>query len=83
MWKTFPHIGMKDRMKSESELTLMILECYLRYGPCLSMTDIYAKTRISKKRIGYILSVLEKRGYLTKDKNSAKYVLSKKIAMWV
>lgn len=68
-------------MKSEVELTLMVLECYLRYGPSLSVPDIYTKTRISKTRIKYILSVLEKRGYLTKVKNRGKYMLSKKIAM--
>jgi DNA-binding IclR family transcriptional regulator len=41
------------------------------------------KIKIPKKKVRYILSVLEKRGYLTKDEGTDKYILSKKIAMLV
>ena len=36
-------------------------------------------TRVTKKRIKCILSVLEKRGYIAKGKDSNKYMLSRKI----
>lgn len=70
-------------MKSESELTLMVLECYLKHGPLLSIKDLCVKTDISKKKIKHILSVLEKREYLTKSKNIDEYELGKKIAMLI
>lgn len=70
-------------MKSEAELTLQILECYLRYGPSLSIKNLCMKIKIPNKKAKYILSVLEKRGYLIRDKVSDEYVLSKKIAMLV
>ena len=71
------------KLKSEAELTLQILECYLKYGPSLSINNLCMKIKIPNKKVRYILSVLEKRGYLTKDKNTDKYKLSKKIAMLV
>lgn len=70
-------------MKNDAELTLLILECYLKHGPSLLIKDIYIKTKVSKKKIKYILSILEKRGYLSKAKNTNGYILSKKIAMLV
>jgi len=70
-------------MKSEAELTLLILDCYLKYGPSLSVKDLCIKTKVSKKKIKYILSVLEKRGYLTKTKDTDEYSLSRKIAMLI
>jgi len=41
------------------------------------------KIEIPNKKVRYILSVLEKRGYLTRDKVTNGYILSKKIAMLV
>ncbi len=41
------------------------------------------KIKIPNKKVRYILSVLEKRGYLIRDKVTDEYVLSKKIAMLV
>lgn len=70
-------------MKSEAELTLMVLECYLKHGLSLSIKNLCAKTKISEKKIKHILSVLEKRGYLTKTKDTDEYILSKKIAMLI
>ncbi|MDP2940546.1 MAG: winged helix-turn-helix transcriptional regulator [Candidatus Omnitrophota bacterium] len=70
-------------MKSEAEVTLQILECYLRYGPSLSVKDLCMKIKVSEKKVRYILSVLEKRGYLTKNEVTDGYILSKKIAMLV
>ena len=70
-------------MKSEAELTLLVLECYLKYGPSLSTKDLCIRIKVSEKKIKYILSVLEKRGYLTKAKNTKEYILSKKIAMLI
>jgi DNA-binding IclR family transcriptional regulator len=68
-------------MKNEVELTLTILECYLKYGPSISIEDLCLKTKVSKKRIKRVLSVLENRGYITKGKDSNEYMLSRKIAM--
>ncbi|MBL7132228.1 MAG: hypothetical protein ISS45_12655 [Candidatus Omnitrophica bacterium] len=70
-------------MKSEAELTLSILECYLKHGPSLSIKDLRIKTKISQRKIKYILSVLKKRGYLTKAKDTDAYILSKKITMLI
>lgn len=71
------------KLKSEAELTLQILECYLRYGPSLSIKNLRMKIKVPEEKVRYILSVLEKRGYLTKDKGADKYILSKKIVMLV
>lgn len=68
-------------MKNEAELTLVVLECCLKYGPYITIKDLCLKTRVSKKRIECVLSVLEKRGYITKGKGDDKYMLSGKIAM--
>jgi len=68
-------------MKNEVELTLTILECCLKYGPSISIEDLCLKTKVSKKRIKRVLSVLENRGYITKGKDSNEYMLSRKIAM--
>ena len=70
-------------MRNEAELVLMVLECYLKHGPSLSIKELCAKTNISEKRINRILSVLEKREYLAKSKDAGKYMLTKKIAMLV
>ena len=70
-------------MKSEAELTLIVLECYLKGRPLLSIEDLCLKTGISGKKIRYILSVLERRGYLTKAKDAEEYALSRKIAMLI
>ena len=70
-------------MKSEAELTLSILECYLKHGPLLSIKDLRIKTKVSEKKIEYILSILEKRGYLTKAKDTDEYILSRKIVMLI
>jgi len=70
-------------MKSETELTLSILECYLKHGPSLSIKDLRIKTKVSQRKIKYIFSVLEKRGYLTKVKDRDKYILTRKIAMLI
>lgn len=70
-------------MKSEAELTLLVLECFLKYGPSLSVKDLCIKTKVSEKKIKYILSVLEKRGYLTKAKTTDASMLTKKIAMLI
>ena len=67
-------------MKSEAELTLQILECYLRYGPSLSIKNLCMKIKAPEKKVRYILSVLEKRGYIAKGKDN-EYMLSRKIAM--
>ena len=71
------------KLKSEAELTLQILECYLRYGPSLSIKSLCMKIKVPEKKVRYILLVLEKRGYLTKDEVTDEYILSKKIAMLV
>jgi len=68
-------------MKNEVELTLTILECCLKYGPSISIEDLCLKTKVSKKRIKRVLSVLENRGYITKGKDGNEYMLSRKIAM--
>ena len=70
-------------MKSEAESTLLILECYLKHGPFLSIKDLCVKTKVSEKKIKDILSVLEKRGYLAKVEEGEGYKLSKKIAMLI
>ena len=70
-------------MKSEAELTLSILECYLKHGPSLSIKVLRIKTKISEKNIKHILSILEKREYLIKAKNRNEYILSKKITMLI
>lgn len=70
-------------MKNEAELVLMVLECYLKHGPSISIKDSCTKTKVSEKKIEYILSVLEKRGYLTKAKDTDDYKLTRKIAMLV
>lgn len=70
-------------MRNEAELTLMVLECYLKQGPSASIKDLCVKTKASEKKIKYILSVLEKRGYLTKVKDIDEYILTKKIAMLI
>ena len=67
----------------ETGLTLMVLECYLRHGPCLSIKDLCVKTGVPRQKIEYISLVLEKRGYLIKPKDTDKYMLSKKIAMLI
>ena len=68
-------------MKNEVELTLTILECCLKYGPSISMEDLCLKTKVSKKRIKCVLSILEKRGYITKGKDSNEYMLSRKVVL--
>lgn len=70
-------------MKSEAELTLMILECYLKHGPCLSLKQLCTKVKISDAKAKYILSILAKRGYLKKAEDTDEYALSKKIIMLV
>ncbi|MCK4325389.1 MarR family transcriptional regulator [bacterium] len=70
-------------MKNEAELTLTILGCYLKDGPVLSLKDLCVKTRVPEQRIKHILSILEKRGYLTKAKNTDEYILTKKIVMLI
>ena len=70
-------------MKSEAELTLLVLECYLKHGPFLSTKDLCIKTKVSEKKIKCILLILKKRGYLIKAKNGNEYKLSKKIAMLI
>ncbi|MDP2940528.1 MAG: hypothetical protein Q8O13_10750 [Candidatus Omnitrophota bacterium] len=70
-------------MKNEVELTLLVLECFLKYGPLLSIEDLRIKIKTSEKKIKSILSVLEKRGYLAETKDAGKYMLSKKIAMLI
>lgn len=71
------------KLKNEAELTLIILECYLKRGLALSVKDLCIKTKVSQKKIKYILSVLEKRGYLKKAKNTDEYMLTEKIAMLI
>ena len=68
-------------MKNEVELTLTILKCCLKYGPSITIKDLCLKTKVSKKRMKYVLSVLEKREYITKGKDEDEYMLSGKIAM--
>ncbi|MDP3787048.1 MAG: hypothetical protein Q8R05_05850 [Candidatus Omnitrophota bacterium] len=68
-------------MKSEAELALQILECYLKYGPSLLISDLCKKIKVPKKRIKCVLSILEKRGYIAKGKDSNEYTLSRKIVM--
>ena len=68
-------------MKNEIELTLTILESCLKHGPSITIKDLCLKSKASKKRISYVLSVLEKRGYITKGKDSNEYMLSRSIAM--
>lgn len=70
-------------MKDEAELTLIVLERYLKHGPSLSPEDLCAATKAPETKIKYILLVLEKRGYLTKAKDADEYALSKKIVMLV
>ena len=68
-------------MKNEVELTVTILECCLKYGPSISIGDLCLKTKVSKKRIECVLSVLKNRGYITKGKDSNEYMLSRKIVL--
>jgi len=68
-------------MKNEVELTLTILECCLKYGPSITIRDLCLKTKVSKKKIKCVLSVLEKRGYIAKGKDSNEYMLSRKITL--
>lgn len=86
MWKYIPHIGKinkREKMRSEAELTLMVLECYLKHGPALSIQDLCTTTNISEKKMKYILSILEKRKYVRRSKNTDEYTLSNKIAMLI
>ena len=69
------------KLKSEAELTLTILECCLKFGPSVTIENLCLKTKVSKKRIKCVLSALEKRGYITKGKDSNEYMLSRKIAL--
>lgn len=70
-------------MKNEAELTLVILECFMKYGHTLSTKDLCTKTKISQAKMKYITSVLTKRGYTVKIKNSDEYKLSKNIVMLI
>lgn len=70
-------------MKSEAELTLIVLEYYLKHGPSLLPKDLCAKTKAPETKIRYILSVLEKRGYLTKARGTDEYTLSKRVVMLI
>lgn len=70
-------------MKSEAELTLMVLECFLKHGPSLSIKDLCREIDISEKKIKYILSVLGEKGYLAKAKNADEYMLTEKISMLI
>lgn len=71
-------------MKSQIELTLQILECCLKNGGVLlSIKDLHKKTKASKNKIKCIISVLEKREYLIKIKDSDFYALNKKLAMLI
>lgn len=65
-------------MKNETELTLVILDCFSKHGSSLSLTDLCSKTKVPKARVKRIVSVLEKRGYLTKTEGTSEYVLGKK-----
>ena len=68
-------------MKNEVTTTLIILEYCLKYGPSIIIKDLCLRTKVSKRRIKCILSVLEKRGYITKGEDGDEYMLSRKIAM--
>jgi len=70
-------------MKSETELTLRVLECYMKYGPSLVIKDLCIKTKILEKKIKNILLILEERGYLIKTEKPEEYRLSKKIVMLI
>jgi DNA-binding IclR family transcriptional regulator len=59
----------------------MVLECYLKHGPCLSLKQLRIKVKISDAKAKYILSILVKRGYLKKAEDTDEYVLSEKIMM--
>ena len=65
------------------ESTLAILECYLEGGQSLSLRDLSRKAKISEVKTKYILSILEKRGYLKKAEDRGEYVLGEKIVMLV
>lgn len=71
------------KMKNETESTLIILECFLKYEPFLSPKDLKVKINLSEKKIRSTLSVLEKRGYLVKVKGTDSYRLSRKITMLI
>jgi len=66
-----------ESLKNGTELTLEVLEYFLKYGIPFSCKDLCAKTGISKKKIECIWSVLVKRGYLRKIKKSGKCILAK------
>lgn len=74
-------------MKNEAELTLVVLECFIKYGHSLSIKDLCKKTKISQAKMKYITSVLTKRGYAVKVKNKVKnsdeYKISEKIVMLI
>lgn len=70
-------------MKGEAELTLAVLESYLKYGPRASVQNLCAKTKVSQRKVKYVISVLEKRGYLRHVKNTDEYILTKKIVMLI
>ena len=72
---------MKKRGRKKRIEGLDILESCLKHGPSLTIKDLCLKTKVSKKRIKCVLSVLEKRGYVTKGKDSNEYMLSRNIAM--
>ena len=85
MWKIFPHCGIwgNPNLESSIELTLAILRCYLEHGPSLSLKDLCTKAGTSEAKARYILSILERRGYLRKAEGTDEYVLSKGIVMLV
>jgi len=61
------------------ELILAILKCYLEHGPSLSLRDLSIKVKISEVKAKYILSILEKRGYLRRAEDTGEYTLCSKI----
>jgi DNA-binding IclR family transcriptional regulator len=65
-----------ESLRGKVELILTILGSYLEF---LSVRDLSTKAKISEAKTKYILSILEKRGYLRKAEDTGEYVLSEKI----
>lgn len=64
-----------------TRLILDILESFLADNPYVSIRSLYEKTGVSQWEIKYVLSVLEKRGYVVKHDNSSHYMLTEKMVV--
>lgn len=65
------------------ELTLLILGSFLEHGPSLSLRQLCRRAEVPEEKVRFVLSVLERRGYLRRVEDTGEYVLDWKIVMFV